>query len=72
MSTGTLTVNGGKITAYAGDMGAGIGGSFFGNFGLITINGGEIAAYGNGDCGDGIGTGDSANACPNIEINGGR
>ena len=70
--TGTLTINGGNIDAIGGDMGAGIGGSLFGSFGLITINGGTVIATGAGDCGDGIGTGDSANECPDIVINGGE
>ena len=69
---GELVVNGGIIHAIGGDMGAGIGGGLDGSFGLITVNGGEIHATGAGDCGDGIGTGDSANECPDILINGGE
>ncbi|MBQ2061303.1 MAG: hypothetical protein II458_01345 [Oscillospiraceae bacterium] len=68
---GTVTINGGDISVIGGDMGAGIGGGLGGNAELVTINGGKVFAQGSGDCGDGIGTGDSANDGTNIVINGG-
>ena len=68
---GELTINGGVITVAGGAEAAGIGGGLMGSMGLITINGGTVTASGAGDCGDGIGAGDSANSCPDIVINGG-
>ncbi len=54
---GTVTINGGKITAIGGeDGGAGIGGGYEGQGCTLTVTGGEISAYG-GDRGAGIGGG---------------
>ena len=60
---GELTINGGVISVIGGSEAAGIGGGIGGYLETITINGGTITAYGAGDCGDGIGGGDSANGC---------
>ena len=68
---GELTINGGVITVVGGAEAAGIGGGLGSSMEKITINGGAITASGAGDCGDGIGAGDSANDCPDIVINGG-
>jgi uncharacterized repeat protein (TIGR02543 family) len=54
-SGGTVTINGGTITA-TGDHGAGIGGGYQGNGGAVTINGGAVTATG-GRYGAGIGGG---------------
>ena len=44
--SGTITINGGTVTATGGDGGAGIGGGNGGNGGNITINGGTVTATG--------------------------
>ena len=74
-SCGTVTINGGDITAKGGYNGAGIGGGAGGSGGTIVINGGTVKAYGNstsdnhgGGAGIGGGTGGAAG---NITINGG-
>jgi len=63
-SGGTITINGGSVTAEcngsAGSCGAGIGGGHNGNGGIITINGGYVTAKCNssdGNWGAGIGGG---------------
>ena len=66
---GTITVNGGKITAAGGEDGAGIGGGESSHGGVITINAGEVTAVG-GMNAAGIGGGDAGNS-GNITINGG-
>ena len=66
---GTITINGGSVTATGGLFGAGIGGGDNGSGGKITINGGEIIATG-GSYGAGIGGGDDG-AGGGITINGG-
>ena len=59
---GTITINGGQVTAKGGGTwgysgGAGIGGGSFGSGGTITINGGMVDATG-GVSSAGIGSGD--------------
>ena len=78
-NAGTITINGGKITAtggyyYSPGGGAGIGGGRKGNGGTITINGGIINANGmEGGAGIGGGTRDSDSGGDGgiITINGG-
>ena len=78
---GTITINGGKVTARAGNA-AGIGGGNHVDSGKIIINGGTIDAKGNSGigCGTGssknMGNNDDSNKGPgyyfvDIEINGG-
>ena len=73
--SGTITINGGAVTATGGSGGAGIGGSLStiekvnDNCGAIIVNGGKVTATGN-DGGAGIG-GDGNTANGNITINGG-
>ena len=68
-SGGTITINGGNITANGGDHGAGIGGSGSGSGGTITINGGTVSATSNfGGAGIGGGNGGDGGS---ITINGG-
>ncbi len=64
---GTITINGGVITA-TGEGGAGIGAGSGGDGGTVVINRGSVTATG-GSNGAGIG-GDSGNIC-NVTINGG-
>ena len=54
--TGTITINGGNVTATGYNGGAGIGGGYGGSGGNITINEGNVAAFGNNG-GAGIGGG---------------
>ena len=55
-SCGTVTINGGVVTAMGGDNGgAGIGGGFQGNGGTVTVNGGVVTATGDGGAGIGVG-----------------
>ena len=73
---GTITINGGDVTATGGRDGAGIGGGDNGNGGSITINGGDVRATGGRDGGAGIGGGDNDSGGDNgnggsITINGG-
>ena len=78
-SCGNIVINGGTITAQAGDEAAGIGGSNIDaagtyEIGTITINGGNVTAYGR-DRGAGIGVGCVQHSCTvtaaGIYINGG-
>ncbi len=68
-NTGTITINGGHVTAQGNQGGAGIGGSIDHNGGIITINGGTVSATGGGQ-GAAIGGGLSGNG-GTITINGG-
>ena len=45
---GVVTINGGVVTAKAGDLAAAIGGGYKGESGNITINGGTVNAIGRG------------------------
>ncbi|MFA6851315.1 MAG: hypothetical protein WCS30_13310, partial [Selenomonadaceae bacterium] len=66
-ANGTITINGGEITANGGYLAVGIGGNEDANAGgKITINGGTVTATG-GQAGAGIGGGTGCR----IEINGG-
>ncbi|MEA4814822.1 MAG: S-layer homology domain-containing protein [Oscillospiraceae bacterium] len=65
---GTITINGGTVTATS-NYGAGIGGGNGGNGGNITINGGTVTATSN--YGAGIGGGGNGGNGGNITINGG-
>ncbi len=67
--SGTITINGGTVTATGGDGGAGIGGGKEDEGGTITINGGTVNATGSTDAA-GIGGGGGGNG-GNITINGG-
>ena len=68
---GTLTISGpGRLEAYGGQGGAGIGGAWHKNASNIVIEGGTIEAHG-GNWGAGIGGGQSA-AGQNITIRGGN
>ncbi len=66
-ASGTITINGGRITAKGVINGAGIGGGYSGDGSNITINGGIVTATGGGA---GIGGG-FAGKGSNITINGG-
>ena len=66
--SGSITINGGIITANNTASGAGIGGGYLGNGKNITINGGIVTATG-GDYAAGIGGGRFG--AGNITINGG-
>ena len=68
-NAGTITINGGSVTATGSENGAGIGGGNGENAGTITINGGSITATG-GRNGAGIGSGFEGSG-GNITINGG-
>ena len=68
-TAGTITINGGRITATGGNNGAGIGGGASGDGGTITINKGVVNAQGGGWGAAGIGGG-SAN--PGGVAGGGR
>lgn len=75
-AAGTLTINGGTITAAGGNGGAGIGGSSGQSGGTITINNGQIVATtGTSSRAAGIGGGEgsitSGGSGGNITINGG-
>ena len=56
-SCGTITINGGRVTAQGGSCGAGIGGGRGGDGGDVTIYGGTVKAT-SGKYGAGIGGGD--------------
>ena len=61
-TSGTITINGGTVTAQGGNQGAGIGGGYYGAGGTITISGGTVEATGgssstNEQGGAGIGSG---------------
>ena len=68
-NAGTITINGGSVTATGGDYAAGIGGGDQGFGGTVTINGGSVAATG-GEVAAGIGCGQGGSG-GNITINGG-
>ena len=68
-SCGTITINGGNVTATGGGSAAGIGGGWKGSSGTITIHGGNVKANG-GDEAAGIGGGYGASG-GTITINGG-
>jgi predicted outer membrane repeat protein len=68
-NTGTITINGGHVTAQGGGGAAGIGGAIDHDGGIITINGGVVDATGGGP-GAGIGGGNNGNG-GSITINGG-
>ena len=67
---GTVTVNGGTVTAKCnnGGGGAGIGGGYEGSGGTVTVNGGEVTAEGSSS---GIGGG-SGGAGGTVTVNGGK
>ena len=67
-SGGTITINGGSITATGGRNGAGIGGSQDGSGGNIIIHGGTVKATGGGYA---AGIGGSSGSGGTITINGG-
>ena len=69
-NAGTITINGGVITANGVECGAGIGGSLQGTGGVITINGGAVTATG-GNYAAGIGGGHRSDNGGVITINGG-
>ena len=66
---GTVTVNGGRVTAQGGAAGAGIGGGYAGAGGTVTITGGRVTALGR-DGGKGIGGGEYAGG-GSVKITGG-
>ena len=68
-NAGTITINGGSVTATGGYNQAGIGGGDQGSGGTVTINGGSVAATG-GQEAAGIGSGFEGSG-GNITINGG-
>lgn len=68
---GTITINGGVISATGKGYGAGIGGGFLRSCGIVTINGGDVTAICDGDSGPGIGGSDYTSE-GEIIINGGR
>lgn len=68
-NAGTITINGGSVTATGGYYGAGIGGGDQGFGGTVTINGGSVAATG-GEVAAGIGCGQGGSG-GNITIHGG-
>ena len=69
-NSGTITINGGMITATTSDWGAGIGGGNKGSNGTVTINGGIVTATCNSGYGAGIGGGESGSG-GTVIINGG-
>ena len=76
-NAGTITINGGNVTATGGSFAAGIGGgnkasggTITINGGTITINGGKVTANG-GNLSAGIGSGNRASSSGDITINGG-
>ena len=66
---GTVTVNGGKVTATSESIAAGIGGGFQGAGGTVTVNGGTVTATG-GSNAAGIGGGKNG-AGGTVTVNGG-
>ncbi len=68
-NAGTVTINGGNITASGYNGGAGIGGYIGTAGGTVTVNGGSVTATG-GNLGAGIGGGESG-AGGTVTINGG-
>lgn len=69
-NAGTITINGGKVTATGGSFAAGIGGGNKASGGTITINDGKVTANG-GNLSAGIGSGNRASSSGDITINGG-
>lgn len=69
-SGGTITINGGIVTAQGGEEGTGIGGGYVGGSGTIIINGGTVTATG-GMYGAGIGSGFNHAMEGEVIINGG-
>ena len=70
VTCGTLTINGGTVTAIGGYRAAGIGSSaLYGGGGVITVNGGNVTATG-GSEGAGIGGGQAGNG-GSLTVNGG-
>ena len=67
---GSITINGGAVTAMADYGGAGIGGTAFQSGGTIEINGGTVTATSGGSCA-GIGGGSEGGSGGKITINGG-
>ena len=67
-SVGTITINGGNVTASGGENAAGIGGSQDGSGGNIIIHGGTVKATGGGGA---AGIGGSGGSGGTITINGG-
>ena len=65
---GTVTINGGTITAMGEAYGAGIGGAYGGTGGIVTINGGKVTAKGLYSAGIGNGCYGSGTT---VTINGG-
>ena len=55
--TGSITINGGKVTATGGALAAGIGGGTTGTVKAISINGGTVTATNGGEKAAAIGTG---------------
>ena len=56
-NAGTITINGGKVTATGGSFAAGIGGGSEGSGGSVTISGGKVTATGGKYGAAGIGAG---------------
>ena len=67
-SVGTITINGGNVTASGGENAAGIGGSQNGSGGNIIIHGGTVKATGGGNA---AGIGGSDGSSGTITIHGG-
>lgn len=67
---GTITINGGIVTAKSGSESAGIGAANAGKFGKVTINGGFVTAKG-GAYSSGIGGSYVSKGTDTITINGG-
>ena len=69
---GTITINGGNITATGDGNGSGIGGGSGGGYDAITINGGSVIAQsGNGRLSSGIGASGGEATSATITISGG-
>ncbi len=69
-NAGTITIDGGIVTAYGGVFSAAIGSGDYGTVGTITINGGQVSATG-GKNGAGLGGGHGCTV-GTIAINGGQ
>ena len=68
-NAGSITINGGNITAKGHNYGAGIGGGYYGSGGSITITGGKVLAQGVYAAGIGYGYNGSGG---NVVISGGN
>ena len=71
----TLTIYGqaegsGRLSAFGGEKGAGIGSGYSSEGGAVTINGGTVTAQG-GYWGAGVGSGSEGSGCDAVTINGG-